>query len=153
MSLPSEFQAASAKMTEIVVPNDLRSAKQPEDEILAALERCAYDPESIFAIKLALEEAITNAIKHGNRNDASKHIVVRFLVTPMEVVIMVRDEGRGFRPECVPDPTADENLERPNGRGIMLMHAYMSSVWYNQSGNEVWMRKANPAAPGHAPMP
>ena len=53
----------------------------------------------------------------------------------------MRDEGPGFRPELVPAPTADENLERPNGRGIMLMHAYMTKICYNETGNEVWMLK------------
>jgi len=67
--------------------------------------------------------------------------VVRYYVDPRRVVVMVRDEGRGFCPENVPDPTAEENLERPNGRGIMLMHSYTTRVCYNRTGNEVWMLK------------
>ena len=54
---------------------------------------------------------------------------------------MVRDEGTGFCPTAVPDPTEAENLERPNGRGIMLMQSYMTRVWFNERGNEVWMMK------------
>src|SRR5215468_573228 len=117
MNLLQKFGVRESDLTEIVMPNDLRSAKQSEDRILAELDSCHYDPDTTFAIKLALEEALTNAIKHGNRGDTSKRIVVRFRVDPVQAIIMVRDEGPGFQPECVPDPTAEENLERPSGRG------------------------------------
>lgn len=140
-SIADEFGVKLPEMDEIVVPNDLRSAKLPEDRILRELQRHGYDPDITFAIKLALEEAMTNAVKHGNRNDCSKHITVRFRIDAQRTVIMVRDEGCGFCPDGVPDCTAEENLERPNGRGIMLMHSYMSKVRYNDRGNEVWMMR------------
>lgn len=138
---PPQLGLGNLDMSELVVPNDLRSAKAPEQLIIAELERCGYDADAIFALKLGLEEAMTNAVKHGNRNDPAKQIVVRFMITPHRAVIMVRDEGPGFCPTKVPDPTADENLERPNGRGIMLMHCYLTRVCYNQCGNEVWLVK------------
>ncbi|HMQ16728.1 MAG TPA: ATP-binding protein [Phycisphaerae bacterium] len=147
MKAPKEFGVSDADMAEIAIPNDLRSAKAPEDRILDQLQRCQYDADTIFAVKLALEEALTNAVKHGNQNDGSKCVLVRFHVDPARAVIMVRDQGRGFCPQDVPDCTRDENLERPNGRGIMLMHAYMTSVCFNSAGNEVWMLKRNPKAP------
>lgn len=141
MQAPAEFGIRDSDLTELVVPNDLRSAKQPEDCIMQALARCHYDDETVFAIKLALEEALTNGVKHGNRNDPTKKLRVRYYVNPERAVIMVGDEGAGFAPERVPDPTADENLERPSGRGIMLMNAYMTCVRFNPAGNEVWMLK------------
>ena len=151
MKLPDAFGLRDGDLVEMVVRNDLRSAKAPEDRILYELTRCQYDPDTTFAIKLALEEALTNAIKHGNRNDAGKRIVVKFHIDPLRAVIMVRDEGPGFKPERVPDPTAEENLERPNGRGIMLMHAYMTDIRYNDAGNEVWMLKENRESAAKAP--
>lgn len=141
MDIPEGFEVSSAEITELVVRNDLRSAKEPEDHILRELERREYSPDCVFAIKLALEEAMTNAVKHGNCNDPNKHITVRYAIDDRRVVVMVRDEGRGFCPQAVPDPTAGENLERPNGRGIMLMNSYMTRVWYSPNGNEVWMLK------------
>lgn len=138
---PPDFGVAGLVLTDVVIPNDLRSAKAVADQIIAELARLNYDEDCAFAIKLSLEEALTNAIKHGNGNDPAKRVHLRFRVDPQRTIIMVRDEGRGFRPQDVPDPTADENLERPNGRGIMLMHCYMSKVWYNSQGNEVWMLK------------
>jgi serine/threonine-protein kinase RsbW len=143
MKVPGQFGVQDNDLTEVVVPNDLNSAKQAEDRIMSELARCAYSPDTTFAIKLALEEALTNAIKHGNNNDASKQLTLRYAVNPQRTVIMVRDEGYGFAPRRVPDPTSDENLERPYGRGIMLMHAYMTRVHFNRAGNEVWMLKEN----------
>ncbi len=144
MSVSEGFGVPDSALHEIVIANTLREAKRPESRILKDLEQNGYDPDTVFAIKLALEEALTNAVKHGNGNDASKQIVVRYHISPARVLIMVRDEGPGFDLQAVPDPTADENLERPNGRGIMLMHAYMTSIHFNERGNEVWMLKENP---------
>lgn len=129
---------------EIVVTNDLRSAKEPEERILAEVQRCGYDPDTIFAIKLAFEEAITNAVKHGNRNDKSKQITIRYHIDHDRVILAIRDQGQGFAPETVPDPTLAENLERPCGRGLMLIRSYMTEVRYDRNGTEVWMMKERP---------
>ena len=133
----------SAPMRELVIPSDLRSAKETERAILREVRAGGFDTDHAFAIKLALEEALTNAIKHGNRNDASKKVTVRYRVTPQRVEIVVADQGAGFDPAAVPDPTTDENIQRPCGRGILLMRAYMSHVQYNETGNEVRLVKVN----------
>ena len=143
MTVPRKFNIRETDLTELVVPNDLPSARKSEEMIMKELAQCNYSADVTFAIKLALEEALTNAVKHGNHNDGSKRLMVSYSVTPQRTVIMVRDEGRGFAPHHVPDPTVDENLERPSGRGIMLMHAYMTRVHFNPAGNEVWMLKEN----------
>jgi serine/threonine-protein kinase RsbW len=148
MKVPPDFGVDDDALIDIVVPNDLRSVKEPERQIMAALERHGYERDTIFAIKLAYEEAVTNAVKHGNCNDNSKHVHLRYHVDAERVVISIRDEGCGFCPDEVPDPTADENLERPSGRGIMLMAAYMTKLRYADDGREVWMLKENPAGPG-----
>lgn len=134
-------------INELQVPSDLLAAKQPEQEILDTLERLGYPDQSIFAVKLALEEALVNAIKHGNRSDPAKYITVRYDINATRVVIIICDEGSGFSPANVPDCTADENLSRPCGRGIMLMRAYMDQVQYSQSGTMVRMVKYRRAEP------
>jgi serine/threonine-protein kinase RsbW len=144
MSLPEQLGLdAATQFVEVVVPNDLRAVKNPEEQILRALQRSGYSEEVIFAIKLSLEEALTNGVKHGNCGDPTKKLTVCFSITPQRAVIMIRDEGCGFRPCEIPDPTAEENLERPSGRGIMLMNHYMTRVCYNGAGNEVWLLKEN----------
>ena len=125
----------------MVIASDLAAAKDLEEALLRQVARRGYDGADRFAIKLALEEGLNNAIRHGNGHDRTKQVEVRFSVTDRRVVIRIADQGRGFDPSGVPDPTTDENLEKPCGRGIMLMRAYMDEVKYNPKGNEVHMVK------------
>ncbi len=145
MKVPPDFGVDDRKLVGVRLPSDLHRLKEPELRIIQELKQSGYDEDIIFAIKLAYEEAVTNAVKHGNCNDPTKHIDLRWFVAPDRFVLMVRDEGCGFRPADVPDPTADENLERPCGRGLMLMQSYMTKVRYSRAGNEVWLLKENPA--------
>jgi serine/threonine-protein kinase RsbW len=128
-------------LKEIAVPNDLLAAKHMEEVILAETVKCGYCENTAFAIKLALEEAVTNAFRHGNKGDPSKRIFVRYEVTPERIEIEVEDEGEGFNPCHVPDPTQPEFIDRPHGRGIMLMRAYLDKVEYNACGNLVRLLK------------
>jgi serine/threonine-protein kinase RsbW len=127
----------------VVIPTDLKAAKALADEVLRRVARCGYGDEAHFAIKLALEEALINAIKHGNHCDPAAHVTVEYDVDAIQAVIQITDEGGGFNPQSLPDPTADENLECPCGRGVMLMRAYMDEVVYNSRGNSVRMLKRN----------
>jgi len=127
------------KMTERVITTDLSAARDLIREIIREVEAAGYDKDDCFAIRLATEEALINAIKHGNKFDRSRKIRVSTDIDSQRVEITIADEGEGFDPASVPDPTADENLEKPCGRGIMLMRAYMDEVIYNDKGNEVRM--------------
>lgn len=127
----------------IEIPSTLVAAKEPEAAILKDAEARGYCEDALFAVKLALEEAMTNAVKHGNNNDPAKRITVRYAVTEEKLVVIVADQGNGFAPEAVPDPTTPERLPLPDGRGIMLMHAYMDDVRYRNNGAEVYLMKRN----------
>jgi serine/threonine-protein kinase RsbW len=115
-------------------------------EILAHLAELGWEPRDLFGIEMALEESLSNAIRHGNRYDESKHVIVDCKASSQRFWLRVQDEGPGFRPERVPDCTAEENLERPGGRGLALMDAFMSSVEYNDCGNCVTMEKERSVA-------
>lgn len=112
-------------------------------QLLGVVNRCGYGEACAFAIRLAMEEALCNAIRHGNRMDPSKVVEVDYDIDPARAIITVTDQGEGFDPSTVPDPTTDENLEKPTGRGIMLMRAYMDEVHFNDRGNQVRMVKNN----------
>lgn len=124
-----------------VIASDLRETQVPKQRIVAELRRCHFSDEDVFGIKLALEEALTNAVKHGNAGDLSKKVTIRYAVTEQKAVIIVRDEGAGFLPENVPDCTHPERLPIPNGRGIMLIRAYMDEVCYRDNGREIYFAK------------
>ena len=99
----------------------------------------------MFGIRLALEEALVNAVKHGNRSDASKIVRVHYQICEEQFLIEIRDEGAGFDPDGVPDPLSPANLERPGGRGVFLIRHYMSWVQYNEVGNAVTLCKVRSA--------
>jgi len=124
-----------------VIKSDLREAELPKQAILADAKRFQFSESATFAIKLALEEALVNAVKHGNCCDLSKRVVVLYNVNEDMLEVIIRDEGAGFEPERVPDCTAPERLPLPNGRGIMLLRAYMDKVEYRNQGREVYLMK------------
>jgi serine/threonine-protein kinase RsbW len=126
---------------EKVLPTNLAAIRSIEREVLSRLGDLGYDEDHLFAVRLALEEAVVNAMKHGNGFDPTLSVRVSYRAGPDRIEIRVTDEGGGFDPAAVPDPTADENLERPCGRGIMLMRCYMDEVAFSPEGNEVLMVK------------
>lgn len=111
------------------------------DRLTARLAALGYPEKEVFGIRLALEEAIVNGIKHGNRNDPARRIRIHCRAEAGRLRVRIADQGDGFDPEQVPDPTAPENLERPCGRGVYLMRAYMDTVCYNSKGNCVTLSK------------
>jgi serine/threonine-protein kinase RsbW len=113
------------------------------EEILRELERLGWDRDGrdYFGVLMALEESLTNAIRHGNKCDESKRVLVECKASPDRFWLRVTDEGPGFKPQAVPDCTADENLGCPGGRGLALIQAYMTFVQYNECGNSVTMEK------------
>lgn len=125
----------------VAIPSDPDDAHRVRDQIEQALTAQQFSEQDIFGIKLALEEALVNAIKHGNQMDRSKKVHIAFHVRPERFEVCITDEGPGFDPTDVPDPTAVENLERPCGRGLMLMRHFMTEVSFSREGNSVRMCK------------
>lgn len=110
-------------------------------DLIAALQEHQWGEEDQFGIRMAIEESVMNAIRHGNKCDAAKpvHIVMRF--SESKFYAKVTDQGGGFDPDCIADPTCEDNVAKPCGRGVMLMKNFVDSVKYNDAGNEVEMMK------------
>ena len=123
----------------LLIPNTREDIEAAEKLLQAALERHAYPDASKFAVRLAMEEALVNAFRHGHKNLPKEPVRVEFRVTAERVYLNIEDKGPGFNPGGVPDPTLDENLELPTGRGLLLMRAYMEKVEYVGRGNRVEM--------------
>jgi len=106
------------------------------------------DEDQLFDVSVAVRESVVNAIKHGNKNDQSKRVVVEFSTVPRDqMTVRVQDEGEGFDPEDVPDPLSPENLMKGSGRGILFMRNYMDDVSIGRAqdgGMQVWMMKKAP---------
>jgi serine/threonine-protein kinase RsbW len=110
----------------------------------AAMATAGFSETEMLRLRLALDEALTNAHKHGHQGDWSKPITLLYSVNENGVVAQIEDQGAGFDPTEVPDPIARENLERDSGRGLFLMRTYMSSVCHNAEGNCVCLCKHCP---------
>lgn len=103
------------------------------DNIVNLLHASKYPDKVVFGIRLALEEGLVNAIKHGNHSNPGKSVMVHYQITQNQSAFEIKDEGEGFDPEQVPDPTLSENLDKASGRGILLMKHYMNVVKYNNN--------------------
>lgn len=126
---------------QVSIPSCTAEGQAVQERIITLLEKLGYSMKDVFGVRLALEEALVNAIKHGNGMDPNKQVHVLCEINDERARIVIEDEGPGFDPHDVPDPTAEENLEKPGGRGIMLMKAFMSEVTYSDTGNRVELVK------------
>ena len=124
-----------------IVARSRADVDRAEREILDAVEAFGFERSATFAVRTAVEEAIVNAQTHGNLGDHSKSVTIEYEVDAESLVVVITDEGRGFDPAAVPDPTRPENVDLPSGRGIMLMRVYMSEVEFLGVGNRVRMVK------------
>jgi len=126
--------------TELVLelPNDLR---QIEHAVEYVMERCtacqAHGRKLRLNFRVSLTEALSNAMLYGNARDPHKRVRVEVIVGEKEITAKVTDEGPGFDPGEVPDPTEPDNLEKGGGRGLFLMRELMDEVRYNERGNQV----------------
>jgi serine/threonine-protein kinase RsbW len=102
-----------------------------------------FGDEEVMQIAMAVREAAVNAVLHGNAYDPEKKVKLEFERTPQDLVITVRDQGKGLDPAKIPDPLAPENLLKTSGRGIFLIRSFMDSVEINpsQTGTEIKLIK------------
>ena len=132
---------------ECSLPSEVTAISPFVDKLMLLLRNCGCVPEGVSDVEIALREALANAIIHGNHEDRRKHVHVTCRCEPDEVSIAVKDEGKGFDINNVPDPTAPENIVSVHGRGIHVIRALMDEVRFEEGGAVVHMRKSVGAAP------
>jgi serine/threonine-protein kinase RsbW len=123
------------------IPTDLNRVNSFVEEIAKKILSLAGSEEEAFKVKLALEEALTNAMRHGNSLEAEKLVNVRIEASKEKIVVDVHDEGKGFDFRVLPDPTDKDYSDRPSGRGIFLMRKLMDTVEFYDAGSGVKMTK------------
>jgi serine/threonine-protein kinase RsbW len=116
-----------------------------QDNVLTRMIDFQYSETDLFSVRVAIEEALANALLHGHQGDKSIDIDVFWRVDDKSVEISVKDQGRGYDPTKVPDPTADENLTLPSGRGVAMIRSFMDDVIVNDRGNKVTMTRYAPS--------
>jgi len=149
---PGVHATRSLLKIEAWMPSAIKAISPLVDRLMRLIEvsRCVAGSER--AVELALREALSNAVVHGNRTDALKLVQIRCeCELGKGVSIVVTDQGQGFDPKAVPNPLALDRLEKEHGRGIHLMKLAMGEVWFERGGTEVHMRKSPARSPRTAP--
>jgi serine/threonine-protein kinase RsbW len=120
-------------------------------------QMAGLDEDAVHWVGVAVRESVINAIKHGNRLDEAKSVIIEFAfvpaATPTQLIVRVLDEGEGFEPEVIADPLAPENLLKSSGRGIFFMRSFMDELTLEkrpEGGMEVRMVKKLPVAASQA---
>ncbi|HEX5889659.1 MAG TPA: ATP-binding protein [Pyrinomonadaceae bacterium] len=110
------------------MPSRIETVAAAAAAVAEFVGRSGVSDDAAFGIDMAVREAVTNAVLHGNRQDENKTVELVLKSSPDAVEISVHDQGPGFNPEDVPDPTATENLLKTSGRGIFFMRTFMDEV-------------------------
>ncbi|MFH0764605.1 MAG: ATP-binding protein [Candidatus Omnitrophota bacterium] len=124
-----------------IVPSRIESIKKVSSKILDFLKPYGVSEETLFDIRLSTEEAVRNAIVHGNLSDKQLLTTVSYWIENGFISIEIEDEGVGFDRGVLPDPTTEENLMKSSGRGVYLINRLMDSARFNESGNIITMTK------------
>jgi serine/threonine-protein kinase RsbW len=120
------------------LPNDLASIEEAVDFVMDRCSSCSEEPRKLrLNLRVGLSEALANAMLYGNGRDPAKRVKVEVAFLNTAITARVTDEGRGFNPYHVPDPTCAENLLKSQGRGIFLMRKLLDEVHFNDRGNSV----------------
>ncbi len=130
--------------TELTLPSRIEAIAEAATKAEEVAGRLGLSEEAAFGLDMAVREAVTNAVLHGNRQDESKPVEIVFTDAGSELVVTVRDQGAGFDPEAVDDPTAARNLLKTSGRGILFMRNFMDTVEWSshpEGGTVVRMTK------------
>lgn len=122
------------------LPNDVRTIERTVEFLAARCREAGFSGGRLrLNFRVGVTEALANAMRYGNRYDPCKRVRVEAYVGPNAVVVKVTDQGCGFDPDTVPDPTLPANLTRTGGRGIYLIRQLMDQVEFNETGNSITM--------------
>ena len=140
----TEAAFVTEQTTRLVFPSHIEAVADAAAAATDFARECGLSEEAVFGMDMAVREAITNAVVHGNKEDESKEVEVSFNCSRHAIEIEVKDQGAGFDPAVVPDPTAPENLLKTSGRGNFLIRNFMDEVQWSsrkEGGTTVRMIK------------
>ena len=123
------------------LPSTLTAYHDYVQEVLLGLQQLGWPNNELFGVHMALEESISNAVRHGNAEDPDKEVHVECQLSKDRFYAEVRDEGPGYEPEAVPDCCSPDRLEVPGGRGLKLIRSYMDTVEHADKGRCLKMEK------------
>jgi serine/threonine-protein kinase RsbW len=126
---------------ERALPSTLSAYHDFVEEVLSTLQKLGWSERELYGVHMALEESISNAVRHGNKEDPAKQVHVECQLAKSRFFAKICDEGPGYEPDKVPDCCCPENLEEPGGRGLKLIRHYMNTVEHSDCGRCLTMEK------------
>ncbi len=141
-------QASDSRTVKLDIASRFEMLDVAQTVLTQLCKLVGFEDETTHHLTVAVRESIVNAIKHGNAQDESKRVEILFTVTDRSIEVHVKDQGKGFHPEEVPDPLAPDNLLKTYGRGIFFMRQFMDEVSYSfpsKGGTVVRMVKHLPS--------
>jgi serine/threonine-protein kinase RsbW len=114
--------------TRLVLPSHIEAVAEAAAAAADFVKQCGAGEEAAFGVDMAIREAVTNAVVHGNQEDESRQVEITFSSSGGELEIQIRDQGKGFDPASVADPTHPDNIMKTSGRGIFLIRSFMDDV-------------------------
>ena len=133
-------QSDTGKLS-LKIPSDIKHVREVSSGILKWLEPRKLDDSALFDIRLCVEEVVRNAITHGNNNDLGLKVLISYWLEGDSLIIEVEDEGAGFDPGKMPDPTIEENIMKGSGRGVHIVRKLIDKMEFNDKGNKVRLTK------------
>jgi len=130
-------------LKQLIIESDIANLTKVENAIDSLTNEIGISKDSYGKIMVAVMEAVNNAIIHGNKADLKKKVEIEFKSERRNLNVSVTDEGKGFKPGEVPDPTRPENIEEISGRGIFLMSKLADEIEFNRKGNNVILKFKN----------
>ena len=138
------FLIVTLETTELRFPSRIEAVSEAAAAVSEFLNRLGIDEGIAFGVDMAVREAVTNAVLHGNKLNEAKIVDLKLRNSPEAFEIIVHDQGQGFNPNDVPDPTKEENILKTSGRGIFFMRNFMDAVEWSadpKGGTTVRMMK------------
>jgi serine/threonine-protein kinase RsbW len=124
-------------LKKLKIGSDINNLRIVENAVDSVSGEAGMSQENYGKVIVATMEAVNNAITHGNKQNPEKCVEIEIHLEKRKLKIKVTDEGSGFNPEKIPDPTAPENIELVNGRGVFLMYRLADGIKFNRKGNSV----------------
>ena len=133
----------SSQRVSYTLDSTLETVDKSEETATRIAAEAGFEEDEVLKIAMAVREAAVNAVLHGNAYDPGKKVTVNFETTPDDLVITIRDQGKGLDASAIPDPLAPENLLKTSGRGIFLIRSFMDEVEIHPSdaGTEIKLIK------------